>query len=188
MTLEFSRKVEEIGFFELPEKLPSTGAPIPDGFSYAMTVEAEEGQHTVHYGSDSEAGARRSLFEVQKLLIESGQRFKWNAPLLALVDPGGFSWEAWRNRMPGSHDPDLHVVGSCVFPTTGVRLSLEPTNVGIVPEPDLLALELTIERLGSGEDRITEKYAVWSGDVGTEVERVRIQGDAEAEFAVTEAT
>jgi hypothetical protein len=183
-----TRKVQEIGFFGLPEELPKTGAPIPDGFFYAMTVAAEEGRHTVHYASDSEAKARGSLFAVQKLLIESGQRFKSEAPLLALSDPEGFSWEAWRNRMPGTHDPDLHVVGSCVFPTSGVRLSLEPGNVGIVPEPDLFVLNLTIEDLGSGDDRMTEKYVVWSGDLGPDVRRVRIQGDAEAEFTVTEAT
>lgn len=179
------RKVQEIDFFELPEELSKRGRPIPDGFSYAMTVDDGDRQHTVRYGDDSEPAARTPLFELQRMLILNGCRFKWDAPQPAVAGSEDFSWEAWYNRMPGTCDPDLHVVGSRTFETSSIQLVLEPGNIGTAPEPDLFVLKLTVVRPGFGDDRMTEKHAIWIGDAGPGIERVRIVGDADAEFPAT---
>jgi len=42
-------------------------------------------------------------------------------------------WDAWHDLMPGS-TPSLHVVGRCVFPTSGDSVELRPaTPQGINP-------------------------------------------------------
>ncbi|HEX5928694.1 MAG TPA: hypothetical protein VFY48_04795 [Solirubrobacterales bacterium] len=181
------RKVQEIEFFELPEELPQTGAPVPDGFSYAMTVEEDERRHTVGYGSASEADARRRLFEVQKLLVQAGCDFKWGSGRGVVAGDDGFTWEAWYNRMPGSHDPNLYVVGTGTVRSSSIQLVLEPGNVGVVPDPTLFVLDLKIVTPEEfGDDRMTEKQAIWRGDVGPGIQQVEVRGDAEATVPVTE--
>jgi hypothetical protein len=180
------RKVQEINFFDLSAELPVAN-PVADGFHYAMTVEENERRHTVHYGDDSDAEAARPLFEVQKLLILNGCAFKWGSEQ-AVVPADGveFTWEAWYNRMPGTHDPSLHVAGSCTLPSSSIQLVLEPDNPGIIPQPGVFALRLTIVRPGWGDDMMAEKHVVWSGDVGPDIEWVEIRGDAEAKIPVTD--
>jgi hypothetical protein len=95
-----------------------------------------------------------------------------------------FDWSAWYNEMPPDPPPDLHVTGTCKTRSTGVTLTLELGDVGVVPEPDLIALVLKAEASDGGGDAITEQTVSWEGDVGPDIKRVRIQGAAEAEIEV----
>jgi hypothetical protein len=96
-------------------------------------------------------------------------------------------WEAWYNRMPGAADPDLHVSGKCGLESSSIKVWLEPGNVGVVPEPDLLVLQLRTERPEVGDDMYVEREVTWQDDVGQDIKRVRIQGEAEAEIPVRDA-
>jgi len=62
-----SRLLDEAHFFTLPEKQPPT-RPVPDGFQYTITVEAETGKHTVRTADTSAPD------ELRPLLNELSQR------------------------------------------------------------------------------------------------------------------
>ncbi len=96
-------------------------------------------------------------------------------------------WEAWYNKMPGTDDPELHVSGLCKLESSTIEVTLEPGNEGSVDEPDLFVLECTIERPGFGDTQYVEKPISWQDDVGPDIKRVRIQGDAHAEVEVRDA-
>lgn len=96
-------------------------------------------------------------------------------------------WKAWYNRMPGAGDPELRVTGTCEVESSSMRAPLELGDEGIIDEPDLIALELRLERPEVGDDRMSEIPVEWHGDVGPNIKRVRIQGDAQAEIEVREA-
>jgi hypothetical protein len=179
-------KVEEIGFFDLPAELPKDNR-IDDAYYYEMTIEDGDRRHAVGYGDNTERRARKPLFDLQYLLIASGVDFEGDAPIRGLAGGDGFSWIAWRNRMPGIDDPDLHVVGTCQFGSSSVELSLEPGNEGVVDDPELFVLQLTISEPAGGDEMMSEEYAIWTGDVGPDVKRVRVQGGAQAEFEVIDA-
>lgn len=188
--VRIANEVEEVGFFELPSELPLR-TRIADGFNYAMTIEDGQRRHSVSYGDGTELSARRPVAEIQRLLVASGVDFEWGVQIETAVEGAvdeDFDWTAWRNRMPGINDPDLHVVGSCEFGTSSVELSLRPGNEGFWDDPELFVLDLTISKPPFGDDRMSVEYAIWTGDVGPDVKRVRIQGDAAADFDVIDAT
>jgi hypothetical protein len=178
-------KVREVGFFELPGHIPEGQRHSTEPFDYVVTIQDGERQHTVRYDDNSDHEAVLALAGLRRLLEESGASFK-AVPfeLAATANPDGFSWTAWYNRMPGIDDPKLHVSGTRTFGDSGVQLSLRRGNVGVVPEPGLVALDLTITRPQSGDDVQTEKRVDWSEEVGSEIDRVRIQGDAQQEIEV----
>jgi hypothetical protein len=97
-------------------------------------------------------------------------------------------WSAWYNRMPGAGDTDLHVVGRCRLPSGSIKVTLEPGNVGTVPDPSLFALQATVEVPEVGTGDWVEREVPWQGDAGQDVKTVRIQGDLQAEVPVTIAS
>lgn len=96
-------------------------------------------------------------------------------------------WSAWYNRMPGERDPNLHVAGRCGFPSGSMTWTLEPDNEGIRDDPELAVLRFTVHMPEIGTDDFVERDVSWSGDLGPDVKRVRIRGDADVEIEVTEA-
>lgn len=175
------RRIEEIDFFEMPAKLPMV-KEISDGFTYRTKVNDGGRSHEVVYFDGSEQNLRKPLDELEQLLIELGGKFV-ETPLEARSSTD-FDWEAWYNKMPGRDDPALHVAGSCELPSSNIELSLEPGNIGSVPEPSVFALKLKITWPDFGDDVMTRKEVAWSADVGPGIELVRIQGDAQAEIIV----
>jgi len=94
------------------------------------------------------------------------------------------TWEAWYNRMPGTDDPDLYVLGRCKLPSGSIQITLELGNVGTPPPPDLVALDCTVDVPEVGTSDYTERDVPWQDDVGPDVKRVRIQKDLNAEIEV----
>jgi hypothetical protein len=92
-------------------------------------------------------------------------------------------WEAWYNRMPGTDDRDLRVVGICHLPSSNIQASLERAD-DLDLEPKEVALRLQLTRPPVGDTRIDDRPVRWQEDVGADVERVRIVGDAEASIKV----
>ncbi len=103
--------------------------------------------------------------------------------------PSGVSceWSAWYNRMPGRDDPNLYVAGRCGFPSGSMTWTLEPDNEGIVDDPELVVLRFTVETPDVGTDDFVVRDVTWSGDVGPDVKRVQIRGDAHVEIPVRDA-
>ena len=58
-----SELLDDVDFDELPENLMK-GNPVPDGFTYSITVEYEEGQHTVTTSDTSAPGKMQPLLEL----------------------------------------------------------------------------------------------------------------------------
>lgn len=96
-------------------------------------------------------------------------------------------WSAWYNRMPGQHDPNLHVAGRCGFRSGSMTWTLEPDNEGVDDDPELAVLRFTVEMPAVGTDDFVEREVSWTGDVGPDVKRVQIRGDADVEIPVIEA-
>jgi hypothetical protein len=185
---EIEAKVEAIGFFSMPERLP--GGDGPDRFWYRFNVVDSDRSHTVAYSDGSDGAQLPSLKELEDLLIDAGAGFE-SIPRAGeglVATDRCFEWSAWYNRMGGREDPELHVSGTCELHSGSGSAVLEPTNVGVAPEPDLVALRLTIEYPPVGTDDVVEREVSWSEDVGPDVKRVRIVGDAETELEVTIAT
>ncbi|HYI61513.1 MAG TPA: hypothetical protein VEW93_06880 [Acidimicrobiales bacterium] len=95
-----------------------------------------------------------------------------------------YDWSAWYNRMPGTDDPNLRVVGTCQLNSSSQQLKLVPVADGVVDEPDLQTLRLVVETPDFGPTDIAERQVSWEGDVGPDIKRVKIQGAAEAEIEV----
>jgi hypothetical protein len=55
--------LDDVDFDELPENLMK-GNPVPDGFTYTITVESEEGQHTVTTSDTSAPSKMQPLLEL----------------------------------------------------------------------------------------------------------------------------
>jgi len=55
--------MDDVDFDELPENLMK-GNPVPDGFTYSITVESEEGQHTVTTSDTSAPSKMQPLLEL----------------------------------------------------------------------------------------------------------------------------
>ncbi len=65
--------LDELDFAELPEQLKSD-SPIPDEFTYSITVEAEEWQHTVVTGDAAADEKMQELLELLNRLARSKMR------------------------------------------------------------------------------------------------------------------
>jgi hypothetical protein len=98
-----------------------------------------------------------------------------------MLDCGG--WDAWRNEMPGSDDPNLHVTGECRLPSSSIDLKLEVTNQGINPNPEVLLLALTSSKPDVGDDVMTVKQVTWEGRADR-AKRVHIRGEADVAVEV----
>jgi hypothetical protein len=172
---QVDRILTESDFFNLPERLPSNGQA-EDDFVYAVEVVDDDRAHTVELEELSGDPAATPLLEMIRLL--DGPAGGFHHVPINTGGPGGVvgtrDWSAWYDRTPGSEDPDLHVSGICGLPTSHTTARLEPGNVGIVPEPDLYALELIVTRPDIDDDRYVEREVCWQGDVGPEIKRVRI--------------
>ena len=55
--------LDDVDFDELPENL-MRGNQVPDGFTYSITVESEEGQHTVTTSDTSAPAEMQPLLEL----------------------------------------------------------------------------------------------------------------------------
>jgi hypothetical protein len=89
-------------------------------------------------------------------------------------------WSAWYNRMPGQVDEKLRVWGMCTRPSSSIELRLEPRSDGVVEDPKLFVLQLTATTPPVGDDLMVTEPVFWEGNVGSEIEQVRIQGEADA--------
>ena len=182
-------KVANVGFFDLPEELSGE----PDNRPWRrFTVADGERQHSVRFTAGTNTPEVEALRALESILLGAGARFE-PADSLAETGPGKhqtFGWAAWYNRMPGITDPDLHVVGTVRLRSSSATVSLELGDPGVVPEPGVAVLQLTIEYPeGGGTDDIDDREVSWRGDVGPDIERVRVIGDAEVEIdEVTIAT
>jgi len=97
-----------------------------------------------------------------------------------------FDWYAWYNREPPQpYDPLLRVTAMCRGLEGNRRLHLAIGSGGVVPDPELLALDAVIDDLPSEDGTSDAQQNVrWEGDVGLGIKRVRIQGEANAELEV----
>lgn len=186
---KIEEKVREIGFFEMEEELSGGRDNRPWSL---FAIEDGERRHSVDYSAGTDSPEVRSLQALAGLLLEAGARFELSAG--AAEDDGveagdTFGWGAWYNRMPGIDDPDLHVTGTCRLRSSSASVSLELGNVGIVPEPGVVVLKLTIEYPeGNGTDDMEDRPIEWRRDVGPDVKRVRVVGDTDVEIEVVIAT
>jgi hypothetical protein len=97
-----------------------------------------------------------------------------------------FEWSAWRNVMPGNHDSDVHVAGRCQVESGSWQLRLAPGNEGIVDDPDVIVLELVVERPDAGTGDMAEREVSWRCPADERARRVRVQGEASAEIDIGE--
>lgn len=172
---QVSRMIAESDFFNLAERLPTTGQ-VFDDFDYAVQVVDDHRHHTVKFEGQSTDPAATALLELITLLESAAGGFR-DVPIIVGLPDGVVEtrgWSAWYDRMPGSDDPDLHVSGSCGLASSHTTVRLEPGNVGTVPEPDLYALELMVTRPDIDDDRYVESEVSWRKNVGPDIKRVRI--------------
>ena len=95
-------------------------------------------------------------------------------------------WEAWYNDEPGPGEPDpnLRVSAECTFQSGSISWSLEPTNEGVVDDPERFVLRFEVNDPGIGDRRFVEETIHWSGDVGRGIKCVEIRGDVNLEIKV----
>jgi hypothetical protein len=94
-------------------------------------------------------------------------------------------WSAWYDDMPGPDpNPELHVSAQCKFSSGSIKWTLEPDNEGPVDDPSLLVLRFTAKVPEAGTDDYVEKEITWRDDVGPDIKRVEIRGDASAKIKV----
>ncbi len=94
------------------------------------------------------------------------------------------TWDAWRDRMPGADSSVVHVAGRCGVDNSSVELSLDLDSDGIVDDPELVALRLSVRRPPAGDTQFVEKEVGWAEPADPRVRRVRIQGEADAQIDV----
>lgn len=184
------RKIDEIDYFNIDRTLQAEGET-PDT---VVTVEIVEPPqiHFVQFQHDNEQAKQLGVTDLVELIESTGV-----PPHLVTFDEVGHkvpfhppiecsNWSAWYDREPGSReDPNLRVTGECTIPIAGVKLTLEPGNVGVAPQPGLLALELKAEFPDVSTQVVSTVTVNWEDDVGPDIEKVRIQGAANAEIDVT---
>jgi hypothetical protein len=197
---EIEKKVEDAGFFDLPARIDDVQAF--DTYTYEITIHGDERTNTVAFDETSQEAEEHGLQELVKLLEQAGG--DWQPEALggggggddaAPRSPDGHEldcddkeWQAWYDRMPPNPSDDLHVTGRCKAPVAGVRARLVLGNEGVADEPDLLVLELKVEwpEVSNQVEETIEVNQVFHATPG--IERVRIQGGAEAEIEVREAS
>jgi len=87
----------------------------------------------------------------------------------------GCSIETWDAKATSATDGRRLVVrGDGTCPKGGFKLHLEPTNIGIAPEPGTVALRLVVTEPEAGIDRITPAHVKFETHVSGAVNRVRI--------------
>ena len=69
----FQSKIEQAGFFDLPESLNAPGGGV-DRFQYRLSVETEEQKHTVEFGEAAVPEQLRPLLERLSTLARSPRR------------------------------------------------------------------------------------------------------------------
>jgi hypothetical protein len=188
------RKVDEIDFFDIDRNLDSRADPL-DARHIQVTVETREPDlriHGVQYAEGNAEAARYGVVALAELIESAGVpfhdvTFDASGHVVPVHPPIECSnWSAWYDHEPGGPaDPKLHVAGECTLPVAGVTLSLELGDVGIAPEPGLIALDLKAEFPTGSPQVISTVRVTWDKDVGPDVTRVRIQGAADAELKVT---
>jgi hypothetical protein len=180
---EIESKVDDSGFFDLRPKLDDTNAF--DSYKYEITITDDARTNAVSFDEASEEAKERGLLELVKLLEDAGG--EWEPE--ALGDDGGTTTDAGRKLecedwSAHHHGDDLHVSGKCEAPVARVRARLELGDEGIQDEPDLLVLELKLEWPEASNEVVTpiEIDQVFRDQPG--IERIRIQGGADAEIDV----
>ena len=180
------RKIKEIDFFTIDRVLPPDHeGQIPD---HRVVVQDGDGIHGVGYVPGSEAAVRFGVQDLADLVESTGLPFRevhFDSAGHEIPQIDWTTWSAWYNREPGADDPELHVTGEGTAPRSGATLTLTPGNVGVAPQPDLLALDLTVAFPDVSNEVITPVTVRFDGDVGPDIATVRIQGDASAEIEVT---
>ena len=68
-------KVEEMGFFDFPERIPDEST-IYDAFQHDITVSDGDRRHSVTFSDGAEERYRRPLGELVQLLRETGSDFE----------------------------------------------------------------------------------------------------------------
>ncbi len=68
-------KADEVGFFDLPEKLP-VDREIRDGYNYRMTIESGAETHTVSYADGTESRYLEPLGDLVGVLRDSGSDYE----------------------------------------------------------------------------------------------------------------
>jgi hypothetical protein len=68
-----------------------------------------------------------------------------------------FEWDAWYDQMPGADHDVLHVAGKCEVSSSSTELELEPTNEGIVDDPELFVLRLVVKKSPVGDTMMATK-------------------------------
>ena len=71
---QLRKGLEDVDFNELPEKLMK-GNPVPDGFTYSITVESDKGRHTVTTSDTSAPEKMQPLLELlQRIAREQARK------------------------------------------------------------------------------------------------------------------
>ena len=65
--------LDDIDFDELPEKLTGK-TPVPDGFTYSITVETKKGRHTVVTGESSAPEKMQELLQLLNRIARNQMR------------------------------------------------------------------------------------------------------------------
>jgi hypothetical protein len=99
-------------------------------------------------------------------------------------------WEAWYppEGPDVKTDGKLRVSAQCTFESGSITWKLEPTNEGVVDDPKLFVLRLTVDDPGIGTHDHVEKKIEWTDDdraAGQGIECVEIRGDASEKIEVT---
>jgi hypothetical protein len=93
-------------------------------------------------------------------------------------------WRAWYNLEPPDEDDRLHVAGTVACKSSDIKLTLEPANEGIIDDPELFVLRLSVWVPPESNDEYVERDIGWADSVGQGITRVEIRGDCQATVPV----
>lgn len=142
-----------------------------DALVYEIEVADGGRRHSVSFVASSDP----TLDDLQQLmaLVAEGAGRSPDTPFSDASPARCDNWWAGYVDMPPNPDPVLRVVGRCSVPP-GKHLVLAVGNIGTAPEPGMIALQATLEDGDGGEG------VGWSGDVGSDVKLVAIEGAVSA--------
>lgn len=83
------------------------------------------------------------------------------------------SWNASTSNSGGVRTLYIHGEGECT--ETGNRLELSPDNEGIVDDPELVVLRLTVTPADTGNDILVPAAVDFAGPIDRQVRRVQIR-------------